>query len=283
MTMRELLGHLVRAGREVTMRARLPFARARRFDACCCGLSKTGTHSMAGLFASYRSAHHPDAHTRLLLAMAWLKNEVDAATVTETLKRRDRLLGLEMESSTLAGTLIESMVDACPEKKFILTIRDVYSWCDSWLDHNVNEPPAPSSLFGQLDLIRLRVKDFVPTTYDAPLVERGFPSLACYFQLWTSHNSRVLDAVPATRLLVVKTGEIGDRIPDIARWVGVPPETLRADRAWLFAAPKKHGLLAVLDRSYVREMAERHCGDLMRRYFADDEGHQRMAAPRAVE
>ena len=46
---------------------------------------------------------------------------------------------------------------------------------------------------------------------------------------------------------------------------------------------KKHGLLAVLDRSYVRETAERYCGDLMRRYFADDEGHQRLAAPRAVE
>jgi hypothetical protein len=227
---------------------------------------------MAGLFGNYRSAHHPDAHTRLLLAMAWLKGEVDAAATTEALKRRDRLLGLEMESSTLAGTLIESMLAACPEKKFILTIRDVYSWCDSWLDHNINEPPAPSSLFGQLDLIRLRVKDFVPTKYDAPLVERGFPSLACYFQLWTSHNSRVLDAAPATRLLVVKTGEIGDRIPDIARWVGVPPETLRTDRAWLFAAPKKHGVMRTLDAGYVRETAQRFCGGLIEQYFGGVSG-----------
>jgi hypothetical protein len=281
--MRQLLGQLKRAGREVILRARLPFARPRRFDACCCGLSKTGTHSMAGLFVNHRSEHHPDAHTRLELAMAYLKGEVNAASATEVLRRRDHLLGLEMESSTLAGTLIEPMVAACPEKKFILTMRDVYSWCDSWLDHNVNDPPAPSSLFGQLDLIRLRVTEFAPTRYDAPLVERGFPSLACYFQLWTSHNTRVLEAVPSTRLLVVKTGEIRDRIPDIARWVGVPPETLRADRAWLFAAPKKHGLLAVLDRSYVRETAERYCGDLMRRYFADDEGHQRLATPRAGE
>ena len=265
--MRQILAQLNRARREVTMRARLPFARPRRFDACCCGLSKSGTHSMAGLFANYRSEHHPDAHTRLQLAMAYLKGEVDTAFATETLQRRDRLLQLEMESSTLAGTLIESMVAACPEKKFILTIRDVHSWCDSWLDHNINEPPAPSSLFGQLDLIRLRVKDFAPTKYDAPLVARGFPSLACYFQLWASHNTRVLDAVPATRLLVVKTGEIRDRIPDIARWVGVPPETLRADRAWLFAAPKKHGVMATLDAGYVRETAQRFCGALMEQYF----------------
>ena len=265
--MRRLLAQFKRVGTEVTMRARRPFARPRRFDACCCGLSKTGTHSMAGLFANYRAEHHPDAHTRLKLAMAHLQGQVAAAVVTETLRRRNDLLQLEMESSTLAGTLIESMVAACPEKKFILTMRDVYSWCDSWLDHNINEPPAPSSLFGQLDLIRLRVKDFAPTRYDAPLVERGFPSLACYFQLWTSHNTRVLDAVPPERLLVLKTGEIRDRMPDIARWVGVPPETLRADRSWLFATPRKHGLLGALDASYVRETAERHCGKLMETHF----------------
>jgi hypothetical protein len=256
-----------RVAQEVILRARAPFAQPRRFDACSCGLSKTGTHSMAGLFGAYRSAHHPDAHTRLGLAMAYLQGQVDVAAAAETLRRRDRLLGLEMESSTLAGTLIEAMVAACPEKKFILTMRDVYSWCDSWLDHNINEPPAPSSLFGQLDLIRLRVQDFAPTRHDAPLVARGFPSLACYFQLWTSHNARVLAAVPPARLLVVKTGEIRDRIPDIAGWVGVPPETLRADRSWLFAAPKKHRVLAALDPSYVRETAERHCGELMRGFF----------------
>ena len=249
------------------MRARLPFARPRRFDACCCGLSKTGTHSMAGLFANYRCEHHPDAHTRLKLAMAYLKGDVDAASAEKTLRRRDRLLGLEMESSSLAGILIEPMLEACPEKKFILTIRDVYSWCDSWIDHNLNAPPPPSSLFGALDRVRLRVEDFPPTTYDAPLVARGLSSLASYFQLWAGHNTQVLQVVPAERLLVVKTEEIAGRIPDIAQWVGVPTRTLRADRGWLFAAPTKHRVLATLDASYVRDTAQRFCGTLMAQLY----------------
>jgi hypothetical protein len=193
---------------------------------------------------------------------------VDAAFAERTLRRRDRLLQLEMESSSLAGILIEPLVKACPEKKFILTIRGLYAWCDSWLDHNINLPPTDSSLFGALDRVRLRVDDFPPTKYDAPLVERGFPSLACYFQLWASHNTRVLRAVPERQLLVVKTEEINERIPDIAHWVGVPPQTLQAERARLFAAPKKHGLLATLDASYVRETAQRCCGPLMEQYFA---------------
>src|SRR6185503_9509168 len=115
------------------------------------------------------------------------------------------LLQLEMESSSLAGILIEPFVTACPEKKFVLTIRDVFAWCDSWIDHNINSPADPRSGFAILDRVRLRVDDFAPTKHDAPLTQRGFPSLACYFQLGASHNEKVLDAVPSERLLLVRT------------------------------------------------------------------------------
>jgi hypothetical protein len=75
----------------------------------------------------------------------------------------------------------------------------------------------------------------------------------------------VLDAVPPNRLLVVETTEIGKRSDEIARFAGVPPESLRPDRSWLFTAPKKHGLLGTLDCSYVSETAEAWCGQLARR------------------
>jgi len=59
--------------------ALLPILRPRRLDVCCCGLSKTGTHSMAGLFANDRSEHHPDPEWRLRIAIAYLRREIDAA------------------------------------------------------------------------------------------------------------------------------------------------------------------------------------------------------------
>lgn len=266
--LRDLKGYLGRTGLDIARVAVSPFAPSRRCDVCCCGLSKTGTHSMAGIFENYRSGHHPDAYTRLKLAIGYLNGVVDAALAERTLKRRDGLLQLEMESSTLAGILIEPLVNACPQKKFILTLRNVYAWCDSWLDHNINAPPTATSLFGALDRIRLRVDTFPPTRYDAPLVERGFPSLSCYFQLWAHHNARVLQAVPKGRLLIIETEGISARIRDIAQWVGVPPQTLRMDRAWLFAAPRKHGILATLDASYVRETAQRFCGPLVAQHPA---------------
>jgi len=224
---------------------------------------------MAGIFENYRCEHHPDTGTRLGLAKAYLKGEVNADLAQRVLRRRDRDMWLEAESSTLAGVLIEPLVKACPRKKFILTIRDPYSWVDSWIDHNINLPPTKASGFAELDKIRLRVDDFPPTKHDSPLIQRGLPSLACYFQLWGNHNSRVLQAVPEERLLVVRTQEIAARIPEMAAWVGAPPETLRSDRAWLFVAPTKHRVLATLDAAYVQDTAERFCGTLMRRYFSD--------------
>ena len=148
-------------------------------------------------------------------------------------------------------------------------MRDVYSWCDSWIDHNINLPPSGSSPWSALDQIRLQVKDVQPTKFDSPLTARGCPPLACYFQLWASHNARVLEVVPSSRLLVVETQEITARTPEIAAWAGVPLETLRMDRNWLFATPKKHRVLATLDESYVQETADRFCGSLMNKYFPE--------------
>jgi hypothetical protein len=243
--------------------------RPRRFDLCCCGLSKTGTHSIGGLFESYRSAHHPDPKVRLRLAGRYLQGDVDEAVAQNVLRRRDRLLRLEMDSSTLAGILIEPLYAACPGKKFLLTIRDVYSWCDSWIDHNINKPPSDSSPWAALDRIRLRIDEFEPTRFDSPLTERGLPPLVCYFRLWADHNARVLEVVSPRRLLVVETGEILAKVAEIAAWAGVPPETLRTDRGWLFASPEKHHVLATLDKSYVQDTADRICGPLMSRYFPE--------------
>jgi hypothetical protein len=174
-----------------------------------------------------------------------------------------------MESSTLAGLLIEPLPQACPAKKFIHTLRDVFSWCDSWIDHNLNMPPRPDSPFAALDRIRLRLDEIAPTRHDAPLLARGCAPLVSYFRLWADHNTRVLTTVPPSRLLVVRTHEITAQLDEIARWAGVPASMLRADRARLFEAPTKHRVLGTLDPAYVRDTAEEYCGSLMRSYFPE--------------
>jgi hypothetical protein len=255
--------------RYLAKRVLFPLIRPRRLDVCCCGLSKTGTHSMATIFEGFRAEHHPDADIRLPLAEAYLKGEIGDELAARTLRKRDRELWLEMESSSLAGVLVPPMVSACPNKQFILTIRDVFSWCESWLDHNINFPPKSESPWRAFDRVRLRVDDLPPTKYDLPLLERGQFPLACYFQLWQRHNTNVLDGVPPGRLLVVKTHEIIAAIPRIAEWVGIAADRLRADRGWVFATQKRNQLLARLDPGYVRDTAQQYCDSLMRKYFPE--------------
>jgi hypothetical protein len=224
---------------------------------------------MAGLFTNYRSAHHPDAPLRLQLATSYLLGEIDSARAQRILRQRDRRLWLEMESSALAGILIEPFVRAFPRRKFVLTMRDVFTWCDSWIDHNINSPPAEQSAWAALDRVRLRIAEFPATKYDAPLIARGCAPLACYLQLWASHNTGVLEAVPADRLLVVETRRIGSSLREIAEWVGAPAQNLPPEQSWLFKAPAKHRVLSTLDPAYVRDTAEQFCAPLMRRYFSD--------------
>jgi hypothetical protein len=261
-----MIGDPKTAPRRIARFVLLPLLRPRRIDVCCCGLSKTGTHSMAGIFENYRSVHHPDQDLRLPLAIARLTGELDLRAARRTLWRRDRSLWLEMESSSLGGILIEPLAKACPRKRFILTVRDPLSWCDSWIDHQINRPPDLTSLWGTLDRVRLRADAFAPTRFDAPLTDRGYLPLPCYFQLWTAHNEAVLAAVEPSRLLIVKTDEIAKRLPEIATWAGIPADSLRSDRSWLFAAPQKHGVLADIDPGYLRDTVEAHCGALMRRF-----------------
>ncbi len=224
---------------------------------------------MAAIFEGFRAEHHPDAAIRLPMAEAYLKQEIGEEAAGQTLGRRDRELWLEMESSSLAGILIGPMASACPDKRFILTIRDVFSWCESWLDHNINSPPKEESPWRALDRVRLQVDALPPTRYDAPLLECGQFPLACYFQLWQQHNSNVLARVPPERLLIVKTNEIIASIPRIAGWLGIAANQLQADRGWAFATKRRNRMLARLEPGYVRDTAEQYCAGLMNQYFPE--------------
>lgn len=246
----------------------LPLVLPRRFHAYGCGAPKTGTHSINAIFGNYRTDHETDLRRTAKLAIAYMDGTKSDQEVERLLRRRDRQLWLEMDSSSINGDLIKPLVRISPKAKFILTIRDVYSWIDSDINQAINNDPMATPL-GPLHLKRRQLDVFPYTSYDEPLEAWGLGSLASFLNAWSHHNRTVLQSVPEDRLMIVRTSEIGSQIPAIAAFVGVPEETLIGRSAQTFTTKKKHGVLAQMDSGYVRELAERHCGDLMRRFFPD--------------
>ncbi len=87
----------------------------RRFHAFCVGTEKSGTHSVAQVFArNYRSDHEPDYPNLIPKLLA--KRPKDESWLT-FLRRRDRRLWLEMEACWLHVFHLEQLARAFPSSQ----------------------------------------------------------------------------------------------------------------------------------------------------------------------
>jgi hypothetical protein len=101
------------------------------------------------------------------------------------------------------------------------------------------------------------------------LEEKDLYTLAGYFTYWTKHNTRVLETVPAERLLVVRTDEIGKRAFEIADFAGLPRRTVRVERTHEYRNPEKQDIIGQIDRNFLAARVDEHCRALMTRFFPE--------------
>lgn len=155
--------------------------------------------------------------------LAFSKGEIAKLDLQRLVHRRDRTLWLEMEASAFNVHVLDLLVQEFSDARFILTIRDCYSWVDSALNHQLGRSlpkhyksflrywVAPGSEYTRAELV---------------LKDNGLYPLKSYFRAWANHNQRVLDTVPADRLLVIRTDEISKSSERIAEFLGIPARTL---------------------------------------------------------
>lgn len=234
--------------------------RPRRTHLYCVGLPKSGTHSLAAMFEDrYRARHEPQ-----LSYLIWLKSEhragrIDQDALRRYLHHRDLVLWLELESSAGLGLLTPHLVALRPKARFVLTWREPKSWVRSWTNHILNRPYGPGSIW-----TLNRSQEYRPTTlewsrHEEPLRARGLYPMAGYLEYWARHVRTVLDAVPRERLLVLRVDQIQPRIADVARFAGVPEDTLLHEQAHAFKGLGDQGVFAEIDPSYVEAEVERCC------------------------
>lgn len=243
----------------------------RRFHAFCVGAPRSGTVSIANLFPyPYRAAHEPESRFLTNRIVAHQSGEMGAEAMLRYVQRRDRRLQLEIDSSYLNGEIVEFLVRAFPQAKFILTLRDCLSWAESFTNFLLNKPEfVTRKRYSQRHMI-LRFGE-PPYTYapqERVLAELGLHPIQQYLRYWRYHNLRVLDTVPADRLLIVKTAEIGESTRRLEAFLNLPPGSLKS-KIHSNSSPVRHSILKRIDSGYLYDSVMECCRDLMERFFPE--------------
>ena len=193
------------------------------------------------------------------------------------IREREEYLDLEMNSCSLTRFLVDILLEEYPDAKFILTIRDCYSWLDSMLNHqNWSQSTKPvHPTWKRMNDLRLHWNKEGEDEY-APeeqiLAQNNLYTLNGYLSYWAQQNRKVLTTVPQDRLLVVRTHEISQEIDRIADFLGVPSETLDRTKAHSFKARQKSYFLSQIDRQFLNQKFNTHCKSLMDEFFPDFRG-----------
>lgn len=249
----------------------------RRTHVYCVGTAKSGTHSVEALFNGRLRVYHEADWKKLIgLILGVAEGHVSPEAFSRHLRARDRRFSLDIDSSQLNYFFVRELVELFPEAKFILTLRDPFSWLDSLINHQLARRHPPYE-WRRLRDLRFGSPHAHPPEEHA-LKVRGLYTLDGYLSYWATHNRRVLEVVPKDRLLVVRTDEITPRAEEIRRFAGLPHAAARRTKSHTYKALAKFGVLGDLDPEYLAGKISEHCAQLMGVYFPVQKvalGHKR--------
>ena len=240
--------------------------RPRRLRLYGLGNGKSGTTSLTQMFGAYRAAHEINRNRVRAVGTKILTGEIDAhsARVRAELRRRSVRYHLEVDVAGHLAVFADPLARMYPDARFVLLVRDCFSWLDSVVEQQIR-----SLRVGLVRDSYYRAKyqwddeSFAPE--EATLRDADLLPIASWYRGWAAMNQRVVDAVPADRLLVVRTEDLDRSAPMLARFAGVPESTVRTVHA--NRNPSPTGLLGTVPASFIVEQAREHCAPVMERYW----------------
>jgi Sulfotransferase domain len=243
--------------------------RVRRARLYGVGMGKSGTHSICGMFSkNVRAGHEVQAPQLLDNIFARHHGRISEQEMTAWILARDRKLALEVDSAALNFWILDILLREFPDARFVLSIRDCYSWLNSSVNQWLRFPDTRPRW---LEYQKFRFGDpaFTRAPGEHVLEEKGFQPLSGYLSYWTMHNGAVLAKVPAERLFVVRTDQIKQRALEISDFAGLPRRSVRLRRTHEFRNPSKQDIIHRIDRDYLEKKVEQYCRPLMTRFFPE--------------
>jgi hypothetical protein len=242
--------------------------RVRRVQLYGVGTFKSGTHSIAKMFSHrVRVRHEPQAPQLIEKLIDWRRGRISEQNLVEWLRARDRELALEVDASGMNLEIIDLLSREFPDARFVLTIRDCYSWANSRMNGDLNAPDSGC----WHNWIKFVYGDgpFLHAPEEKALKNRRLYTLDAYLSSWAARNSRVLATVPPERLFVVRTDRIRQSAHEIADFAGLPRRAIRLHRTHEFRNPGKLPIIREIDRDFLERKVEQHCRPLMTQFFPE--------------
>lgn len=238
----------------------------RKLQIYCVGLPKTGTVSLTGIFCNYRSAHEMwqwDTHQK---AVQYKQQKISKQELLEFLRDRDVHGKLEMDSAHFNRHYLDLLVEEFPKAYFLCTIRDCYSWLNSYINY-FTEP-------GREAVQALEIQNGFP--FDLPLgdcpekkelIENFQEYIDFPLSLWGKSYRKMMKELPPERSMVIRTNELSGKIDEIARFLKIPSDSLVKRKSHLNRAEYHVNILDSCDVSFLNAKFEEHCGDVMEAWF----------------
>lgn len=225
------------------------------------GTSKTGSHSLAAMFAGrYRAVHEAEPLGVARLMRGRARGRLTEAEIGRRIQRRVARMNLELDVAPFHGPFVEHYAELFPGARCVHLHRDVYSWFDAQVNQHVGRY-AP---FAYREIRRhLYGAQRATDPREGALVEYGMGPLRSYLLAWADQNRRMLASLPDGRTLRVRTFELSRKVEELADFFAVPVETLNAERAHAFSARVKLGVIERIDADYFNAAVREICGDVM--------------------
>lgn len=225
------------------------------------GCAKTGTHSLGEMFEGFvETRHEPDA-IRLIQLLLERERTGDRTKLLKFLEQRDRKLQLKVNASHVNIYLIQELEELFDDSRYVLTIRQPLHWLRSFTDDSLRRD-------ARQEWIDFRKFRFGPASghpdAEAPLAERGLFTLAGYFGYWESAISTLRARIPAERLMIVQTEELGPRASEIAAFAGIDIGEKGPSKTHSFQNTERFGVLDDIDRDYLLATCEATLGETAR-------------------
>ena len=254
-----------------------PLIYKRKIHGYCIGLPKSGTHSMAAVFRrNYRSQHEPAKFVLLKKIIEIDEKKLSCDEIKTFVRKREKILCLDFNSSAFNIYLADVLVAEFPASKFVLTIRDCYSWLDSCYNHLLSTnfeknhyKHFPAFINWMFETEKYEYKDEEKEVLGRATkqIDYRLPSTECLLKYWNSMNKKMIEAIPKNRLLIVKTNEIKSNLKHIAKFFTIPIESLDHTKTHQYKAHQNYNIVSKMSYNFVEMQANRYCRDLMDEFF----------------